>query len=678
MHNCCKMKRCLHLTVIFFGMIIYAIPVFAQSVPVPDTAGANRLLRKGIELTDSNPDSAIFYFNKIISGFRYAESSINYQNATETQRAYLETVIRAFNLTGNIFYFDDEFNRAEIYFRHSLQIAQKAGLAVYIAKAFYDIGYIRYATKNYMEAKKLFLKSYDLYRQSGSQTGMCKTLNGCGLSEYHLGRYNTADSCLQEALHIASEINDSARLSDIKVHLGILYCEQGRLDNGIVLFEQALDYYERKGDSDAISDAALNIGVVMKMIGEYDKALDYIKRSTEIEELSQQKSRLAVRYYNLADLYLEMGDNEKAYEYCLKTLTIANEIASKPYVAETNFLMGKYFMLEKKYTDAINYFTNALKTAEKSNDQTLISNIYLWYARAFFRLHQYAKTEETARKAYEISKNLNMISIERDAALLLSENYQKTGNPGQALTWYKVFHNLSDSINFFRQQKAIKQIEARYNYEKKERENELLRNQAALREVQLKNRTITMIVLALAILLSVVVIVLLISRMKYARALAREQQMINLQKLDKLTSELEGKKRELATKMMFLNQKNELIEKIISQLKELQQSPDIDFNEVNALVNELRSDSPQGNWKEFEAQFVQVYPGFYKRLYQRYPDLSSHEQRIAAFLRMNLNTKEIAAITGRSTKSIEVTRSRLRKKLGLNREENLNSFLASI
>jgi len=71
-------------------------------------------------------------------------------------------------------------------------------------------------------------------------------------------------------------------------------------------------------------------------------------------------------------------------------------------------------------------------------------------------------------------------------------------------------------------------------------------------------------------------------------------------------------------------------------------------------------------------------PVNYKRLYEKYPELTSYEQQICAFLRMNLYTKEIASITGRSEKSIEVTRSRIRKKLDLSRKDNLSNFLASV
>ncbi len=645
---------------------------------IVDTIQINRLLRKGFELQSENPESSAYYFLTITETFDSIKSEIDFKNLSSYEKEFLITVIKANNKLGNIYYYDDQYKRAGTYFEQSLWIADKASFFKYEANALYDIGYIRYSSRDYKEAKKLFEKSNKIYSEIQEKKGMLKTLNACGLSNYHMGNYVEADSCFTQALNIADKINDSTLISDIKIHLGILYCEQGNLKSGIKLFEEALDFYENTGNRDAVSDAQLNIGVVMKLTGEYDKALDYILKSTKIEEQAQKKSKLAVRYYNLADLYLQMNNSKKAYDYCQKAFSIAGEIASQPFLSETNFITGKYFMSEKDFQKAIKYFSSALNVAEKNHNQTLVANIYLWYAQAYFGLKQYDNAEKFGRKTYETAKKLNLISLQRDAALLLSDIFDKTKKHKQALFWYKNFRNLSDSIKLFEQKKEIKRIEARYNYDKKERENELLRNKTALQKVKLKNRSVTMAVLTMAILLSIAIIVLLVNRIKYAKVLSRKQQMETLQKLNDLNKELEGKNRELTTKMMFLNQKNKLIDKIINQLQEIQHKPDINLDEVNTLINELRSGATGSNWKEFEMQFVHVHPDFYKRLYEKYPDLTSWEQKIAAFLRMNLNTKEIAAITGRSPKSIEVARSRLRKKLGLSRRENLNGFLASI
>lgn len=667
-----------HFLVFSFLLMGHSALLQANNEVIIDTSKVNKLLRKGRSLHYSNPDSAIYYYQKIISHYDNLTSDLSYKNSSAFEKAYLETVIKGNNCIGNIHYYNDEYKRAEFYYLQSLEIAEQIGFEKYIGKAKFDIAYISYVNNDYETAKSLFIEAYNHCFNANDQNGIFHVINACGLTDYHLGRFDSADSCYKEALKLAIMLNDSTYIADIKIHQGILYCEQQRLEEGMILFEEALDYYEKEDYQEAISDALLNIGVVMKMIGEYDLALDYILKSLSVHEIGQIKSQLVTRYYQLADIYLEMKNNDKAYEYCQKTISIAEEIASKPFLAECNFLFGKYFVSEGKYEEAISYFQKALMTAETINNRTLVSNIYLWYAKVLFQTNSYDEALRYADKAYLIARELNMKMVQKDASYIQFKCYSVLNRTKEALHWFEAYHNISDSLNYYNQQKEIKRIEAHYNYNKKEQENEILRNKSSLQEIRLKNRTITLFALALGIILSIFVIVFLITRMRYNRSLNREQQLQSLKKLEVLSTELDVKKRELTSKMMFLNQKNELIGRIIEQLKEMQDSPDIPSKEINTLVNELRNDSQQSNWKEFETQFVQVHPDFYKRLYQTHSSLTAYEQRLCAFLRMNLNTKEIASITSRSAKSIEVTRSRIRHKLQLSRKDNLSSFLASI
>jgi len=665
---------CLFLVYTFYGIKLHA----EESVlTATDTNIVNTILRNGRSLHFSRPDSAIYYYHIIFNNFKLDAELIN-DKIPEINKAYIETVIQALNYTGNIYYYKDEYNRAEIYYQRSLDLALKAGFSEFVGLAMFDIGYIRYVNNSYSEAKKLFEGAYMNYYKTDDNPGMYDALNACGLTNRRQGNYQSADSCYLLAFEIANALGDSLMISDVKINLGILLCEQGELEDGISLFEEALDYYEKADNERAVSTALLNIGVVMKMVKEYDKALSYIKKSTEIEELSQTKSQLVIRYYNLADLYLDMGENDKAYDFCQKIHAVANEIASRPFIAECNFLLGKYFFIENNNIKAKEHFKIAFDTARNTNNKPLIANINLWRAKTYLQDNDLKKAIKLSLEAYQYTREMNLILLQEEISYVLFESYEKSGRLRDALKWHKIFHSLSDSIRYFNQQKEIKRIEARYNYEKKEKENELLRNKVSLQEQKLKTRNITSVALIIGILLSIIVILLLSRRMKDAKILYRQRQMLNLRELEDIHKELDGKKRELTSKMMFLNQKNELIKRIIDELKEIQNSPDISFDELSSIVNELRIDAPQSNWKEFEMQFTQVHPDFYKRLFEKHPGLSSQEQRICAFLRMNLNTKEIAAITGRSFKSIEVTRSRIRTKLKLSRKDNLSSFLASI
>jgi len=642
-----------------------------------DTAEVNGILRHGLNLHYSHPDSAIFYYRMIFDNPRIDPGRIS-ANMADLEKEYLRSLIRSLNRTGDIYYFRDEYSRSEEYFQRSFQLATAAGFKDLIARACFDIGYIRYVNNRYHEAESLFSKAATRYIEQDDRQGSFDALNAAGLTYRRLGNYAMADSAYRQALEIAGLMNDSAMLADVWINAGIIECEQGRLETGIDLFEKALDYYERTGENKAVSLALLNIGVVMKIAGEYDRALEYIQQSTAIEELSQQKSQLVVRYYNLADLYLDMGDNANAYVYCQKIQTVAREIGSRPFEAECNFLLGKYYYQEKEYDRAEQFFKQANDMAGSTSNQPLLANVFLWRAMTELKNENPGRAIVHGSAAYHKANELNLINNLKEASRILSEAHEKLGNPREALIWHKTFLAHSDSISYYNQQKEIRRIEARYDHEKQEKENELLRNKTSLQEQKLRNRTLVTISLVLVIAFSILVILLLIRRNRDAKLLYEQQQMLSLRHLEEIEKELDGQKRELASKMMFLNQKNELIKRLIERLQEIQNSADNSSEELTSIVNELRIDSPQSNWKEFETQFTQVHPDFYRRLFEKHPDLTSYEQRMCAFLRMNLNSKEISAITGRSLKSIEVTRSRIRTKLKLGRKDNLNSFLASV
>lgn len=660
-----------------FALLLTLNCLVANAINDEDTAVANRFLRHAYSLHYSDPDSAIYYYKKIltdsikVSGYRKGQ-------LTGLEKAFLETLIRANNHLGNIHYYNDEFHLADTYYARSLDIARTAGLRDLTGRALYDLGYVRYVNSNYPEAIKMFGESYRIYTETGNQKGMFNAIQACGLAQHHLGNSLQSDSCYHEAYILASGLGDSSLQADVRLHNGILLCEMGNLEEGINYFEEALNYYERHNEREAVSLALLNIGVVMKMIGEYDKALSYIQQSTGIEEALQQKSQLVIRYYNLADLYLEMGRNDLAYDYCNRTLAIASEIGSRPYVAECDFLLGKYFFLEDDFDKAEKYFSEASSSAAVNHDRPLMANSRLWQARSCLKRGEPGKAIILAQEVDRLGADQQSIIFRKDAAEVLSEACEKTGRIKEALSFYRQFQILSDSLNYYNQHKEISRIEARYNFEKKEKENELLRNKASMQEQKLKIRNLVLWGLTAIVVLSIALILLLVRRSRDARLLYQQQQVINLKHLEELEQELDGKNRELTSKMMFLNQKNDMISRLIRRLQEIQSSSDNSSEEIVSLVNELRSDTPQSSWKEFEAQFIQVHPGFYQRLYERHPDLTSYEQRICAFLRMNLNTKEISSITGRSAKSIEVTRSRVRTKLKLTRDENLSSYLAVV
>jgi len=98
---------------------------------------------------------------------------------------------------------------------------------------------------------------------------------------------------------------------------------------------------------------------------------------------------------------------------------------------------------------------------------------------------------------------------------------------------------------------------------------------------------------------------------------------------------------------------------------------------IGKLVKKRKADND--TWKEFELRFNQLHSDFYNTLRRLYPDLSPADEKLCAFLRLNMSSKEIAAITRQSVKSVEVARARLRKKLNLtNTASNLVTHLSNL
>jgi hypothetical protein len=148
---------------------------------------------------------------------------------------------------------------------------------------------------------------------------------------------------------------------------------------------------------------------------------------------------------------------------------------------------------------------------------------------------------------------------------------------------------------------------------------------------------------------------------------------------DKLMMELDYKNKELTTNVMHLARTNEFITSLSQKLLKNKQSFTGENQRIiDEMIRELQSFTDIDTWKEFELRFQEVHSDFYNKLNERFPNLTPNEKKLCAFLRLNMTTKEISAITYQSITSITVARSRLRKKIGIDKDENLISFLESL
>lgn len=151
---------------------------------------------------------------------------------------------------------------------------------------------------------------------------------------------------------------------------------------------------------------------------------------------------------------------------------------------------------------------------------------------------------------------------------------------------------------------------------------------------------------------------------------------------EKLEAEIQYKTQELASATMHLVQKGEILNRIQEELQRVIKDPndkELIVKEIKRIIKLLQADrNLDDNWEQFAYHFDQVHSDFLKRLREKYPDLTTYDHKLCAYLRMNLSTKEIASLMNISVRGVEGSRYRLRKKLEIPGKENLVQYLMEI
>jgi len=154
-----------------------------------------------------------------------------------------------------------------------------------------------------------------------------------------------------------------------------------------------------------------------------------------------------------------------------------------------------------------------------------------------------------------------------------------------------------------------------------------------------------------------------------------ERRLIEI-KNQKLESEIESKNRELAVSTMSLIKKNEFLNQLQSELKKYEGQPKKGVQQVSKIINKKLNQND--DWEFFEKAFNNADQDFFKKIKERHPDLTPNDLKLCAYLRLNLSSKEIAPLFNISTKSVEVKRYRLRKKMGLDRDTSLTNYILEL
>lgn len=149
------------------------------------------------------------------------------------------------------------------------------------------------------------------------------------------------------------------------------------------------------------------------------------------------------------------------------------------------------------------------------------------------------------------------------------------------------------------------------------------------------------------------------------------------EELAKMERSLKSKTLELANRAKKTHDKNKILLEIKEKTEALEATTQVSksrITEIEKLIDACID--PDDN--TFEIQMSELHQEFFRKMKELYPDLSGNDLRLCAYVKLGFSAKEIADMLHIQPSSVYISRSRLRKKLNLETDEDLYGFLNGI
>jgi len=509
--------------------------------------------------------------------------------------------------------------------------------------------------------------------------GLAESYACLGDIEVIMDNLDKAKDSYLKSIEYFKRLNKKSDLTQVFIVLGNIFLTQDNYFNALQYYNKGVEIAEEINFEGALEYLYSNLGITYTQIENFEKALEFLQKALEVSKKADNQNNIASIFINIGSIYYSQNDFQLAKTYYDKARTLAIENNIKSIESNSLISIGEIYEREKEYDLALEYFENSIDVARKINDQykgpksILFARSYSNIGYVYFKKKRYRKAIKYLEMGYDLAEESGQLKLVRNNAENLSLAYEKLYQIDSALKYSRIYKIISDSVLNKDIIKKIAKIELQNEFDQQLKEKEL--EQTKL-DAQNKRKELLYISVAAVSLLGLILLALLylLSKNKLQRIQLRERNL----ELEKKTlkDELEYKNKELTTNVLYLLKKNELIVQIIDKLKRAK----IAFKPENRkiaddIIYDLEKSSGADTWKEFELRFMEVHTEFYEKLTKQFPDLSPNELKLCAFLRLNMTTKEIAAITYLSVNSINIARHRLRKKLNIDQDENLISFL---
>lgn len=476
-----------------------------------------------------------------------------------------------------------------------------------------------------------------------------------------------------------------AFILDMYVLLGSAADETGMSNVSIEYYTRGLNLAEEAGDERSIPRFLNNIGVSYYRLGDMEKAEDYFTQALDRNKRLGMNYDLFLNYNNLAEVDLQRNHLDNALDDALKAMQYLHGADDTKSVegleGYIQSLIATIYISKKEYHIARSYVENAISQLRVDGMESDLFESYMINSELFLHEQQPDSALKWVGNALQLvqGRSLNMRS---NALERLSQIEDRQGKTATSLAHLREAYALRDSLANIEKIKRMEQCQKIYEVERKNR----LDMQSA--------SSLTGLSLYLFIALCLVVLFLLLQWIEHRKARksaellqTRLEQLEQAHEAENEAARRESNGQKARLDLLYRQLTNFTIQKLRSgqQTEELvydmrklmneslTRSKDIK-DELAKMLSKISVHKSSDDWTEFNYYFERVNTAFYRKLKAAHPDITEKQKRLCALLYLGLNTKEIAQIMYREVRSIESSRSRLRKKLGLGEDDNLNDY----
>ena len=400
-------------------------------------------------------------------------------------------------------------------------------------------GNIEFYTGNIDSSLKYLNTAAVFFERSGHTFDLMRCYNNLGSVNRFLENHGEALSYFTIARNYFQEINDKSFLSAVYTNIGLTYSVIGDLQLSAYNYQQAMRINEEIGNARFIAINSLNLGNIYLQLSDYDKAKQYYEISLEHNRKLNSRLGMANALTNLAGIYQIQGDTVKYEELFKEGEAIFKEIQNWDGYANARLKYGKSMLLRKNFGEAIAAFNDAKEVYERINSRSGIIVVNTEIARYFFQIGKLNQAINLAEENLAEAQALGLRPEALEMIDLLYVFWERKGNAAKALQYLKQYRsNLEEMMNS-EKQKNILEMEARYQVEKKEKEIDLLRNQAEINSLRMRQQTLFIYLSIALILILLVLAFLFINRFIIKRnySIKLEAAILQLQNANALVEE---------------------------------------------------------------------------------------------------------------------------------------------